>query len=129
MANALQLSAQCPINRLSLLPQYVPTAFFGSLSRVSSSQTAAWQPRTQQTVRTPHFLGMRSLGSLIHRPHPVLHCLQYGKASGKKLGGRLGTRLILEHEVLRSGNPGSVPCVLGDDRLCCTSSLKQNTTS
>ena len=61
MANALQLSAQCPINRMSLLPQYVPTEFFGSLSRASSSPTAAWQQQTQQTVRTPYFLGVRSL--------------------------------------------------------------------
>ena len=58
MANTF---AQCPINRLSLLPQYVPTEFFGSLSRASSSPTAAWQQQTQQTVRTPHFLGVCSL--------------------------------------------------------------------
>ena len=30
MANARKLSAQCPINRLSLLPQYVPMALLGS---------------------------------------------------------------------------------------------------
>ena len=42
MANAWQLSAQCPINRLSLLPQYVPIAFFGSLSYASSLPTAAY---------------------------------------------------------------------------------------
>jgi len=28
MANTWQFSAQCPINRLSLLPQYMPTVFF-----------------------------------------------------------------------------------------------------
>ena len=31
MANAWQLSAQCPMNCQSLLPQYVPIAFFASL--------------------------------------------------------------------------------------------------
>ena len=31
VANARKLFAQCPINRLSLLPQYVPTVSLGSL--------------------------------------------------------------------------------------------------
>ena len=40
MANTLQLSAQCPINRPSLLPWYVPTATFASLLHACSSPTA-----------------------------------------------------------------------------------------
>ena len=42
MANARKLFAQCPINRLSLLPQYVPTALLCSLLHASSSPTAVW---------------------------------------------------------------------------------------
>ena len=42
VANVRQLFAQCPINRLSLLPQYVPTELFGSILHASSSSTAAW---------------------------------------------------------------------------------------
>ena len=42
MANGQQLFAQCPINRLSLLPHYVPMSLFGSLLHASSSPTAAW---------------------------------------------------------------------------------------
>ena len=42
LANARQLFAQCLINRLSLLPQYVPTELFSSLVHASSSSTPAW---------------------------------------------------------------------------------------
>ena len=42
MPNAKQLFIQCRRNRLSLLPQYVPTALLGSLLHASSSPTAAW---------------------------------------------------------------------------------------
>ena len=41
MANMWQISAQCSVNLLSLLPQYMPTVFFGSLSHRSSLPTAA----------------------------------------------------------------------------------------
>ena len=36
------LCSQCLINCLSLLPQYVPTAFFHSLLHATSSPTAVW---------------------------------------------------------------------------------------
>ena len=42
MANGRQLFALCPINHLSLLPQYMPTSLFGSLLHTRSSLTAAW---------------------------------------------------------------------------------------
>ena len=42
MAKTQQLFAHCPLNRLSLLPQYVPTALLGSFLHASSSPTAAW---------------------------------------------------------------------------------------
>ena len=48
MANALQLSAQCPTNRLSSLPEY---EFF-------PARVIRQQPQTQQT---PRFLGMQCL--------------------------------------------------------------------
>ena len=47
MPNVKQLFAQCPRNRLSLLPQYAPTALLGSLLHATSPPTAAWYPRTQ----------------------------------------------------------------------------------
>ena len=48
MANTWQLFAQCSINCLSLLPQYVPMVSFGSLARYRNSPRAEWQPRTQR---------------------------------------------------------------------------------
>ena len=51
MANARKLFVQCPINRLSLLPQYVPTALLGSLLHASSSPTAACMVATNAACK------------------------------------------------------------------------------
>ena len=42
IAPSVILPSQCLINCLSLLPQYVLTAFFHSLLHVASLPTAAW---------------------------------------------------------------------------------------
>ena len=64
MANAWQLFAQCSINCLSLLPQYVPTASFGSLLHpiVIRQELTGSHEFSTQAVRTPRFL---SVGSLV----------------------------------------------------------------
>ena len=53
MANARKLFAQCPINLLSLLPQYVPTALLGSLLHaiVVRQQLHGNHERSIQAVR------------------------------------------------------------------------------
>ena len=61
MANARKLFAQCPINRPSLLPQYVPTALLGSLQHTSSSQQLHGNHEcSMQAVRS---LSVHSFGS------------------------------------------------------------------
>ena len=56
LANSRQLFAQCPINRLSLLLQYVPTALFGSLLHASSSPTAACSMEAVRTLSVRSFV-------------------------------------------------------------------------
>ena len=81
--------AQCPINRLSLLPQYLPTAFLGSLSHASSSPTASWLHRYDYLRY-----------ALRHWSKPP-HQRPYYTGTDGKLGGAWEQSYILSLSVVR----------------------------